>query len=468
MKKNLSLKVQVTILLFAFVTIMLGLIYLFQTAFLDDFYYKQKISTLKNISANITSTLETTGRSDGFSEYGMSNEVCIRTVSNVERYNNNCGCSLKDMSVDTINQVARITIDNGGDYLFDDFKYVSKKEHRRDNLYLYARYLEINGDAVMVMVSSIVTPLDVTVKTLKSQYLVIALIVITMTAILSLLISAIVIRPLKRINAESRKLAQGEYEASNINPGSKEFGELNNTLEKANTDIISADTARKELIGNVSHDLRTPLTMIVGYGEMMKDIPEEMNEENVDIIINEAKRLSSLVDDMLMLSKLDAGQIDLNLKALSAGELLKEVYGQYEKYCESIGAEISLEINEEFEFIADKNRMEQVLYNFVNNALNYNSKDEQKIVLGTRKQDDETYRIYVHDNGDGINENDIDKIWERYYKVDKDHKRPHIGSGIGLSLCKKILEQHNFAYGVSSKINEYSEFYFDVKQVNNN
>ena len=110
----------------------------------------------------------------------------------------------------------------------------------------------------------------------------------------------------------------------------------------------------------------------------------------------------------------------------------------------------------------DEKRIRQVLYNFINNALNYNDKDDQKMILGTEKLED-AYRVYVYDNGCGIAEEDLENIWDRYYKVDKEHKRHLIGSGIGLSLSRELLEAHGLNYGVESQENEYSRFYFDVK-----
>lgn len=461
MKKKTSLTFKVTLLLFVFVGMVLGLIYMFQTVFLDDFYTKQKTDTLKNISRIVESHMNEPYKEEKYAELSMSNEVCIRIISNSEKYSYTGGCFLKDMDVETINHVAEDAIKNGGEKLFDDFKYVSRFDKRTDDLYLVARYIEKGDSVSLIMVSSIVTPLDVTVKTLKSQYGMIVAIVIVMTALLALLISKLVLKPVKEINNESKKLAKGGYDYLNVDDSSVEFEELNSTLNQANEDIQAADKARKELMANVSHDLRTPLTMIVGYGEMIRDIDEENNEENINVIINEAKRLSALVDDILLVSRMETGQIELHNTRISGKELLENVYRQYEKYCESSNVSLKLNTACDFFFKADKARIEQVLYNFINNALNYNDKDNQEIEIGVKKHEN-AYRIYVKDNGEGIDEENIDKIWERYYKVDKQHKRSHIGSGIGLSVCKQILMAHDFNYGVNSKKGEFSEFYFDV------
>ena len=234
-------------------------------------------------------------------------------------------------------------------------------------------------------------------------------------------------------------------------------------FRSANEDILKAEKAKKELLGNVSHDLRTPLTMIVGYGEMIRDLPEENNEENINVIIDEAKRLSTLVDDLIDISKIDAIKLELSKEKVSLKSLLNEVYHQYDKHCKSQGIELTLNTEEEDAQVeVDVKRIKQVLYNFINNSLNYNDKDKQKIEIGYQKLDD-TYRVYVYDNGEGIDEKDINNIWDRYYKVDKEHKRHHIGSGIGLSLAKQLLDAHGFNYGVESQKGEWTRFYFDVQ-----
>ncbi|MBR3228163.1 MAG: HAMP domain-containing histidine kinase, partial [Erysipelotrichaceae bacterium] len=229
----------------------------------------------------------------------------------------------------------------------------------------------------------------------------------------------------------------------------------------ANEEIIKADKAKKELIGNVSHDLRTPLTMIVGYGEMIRNLPEENNPENINVIIDEAKRLSTLVDDLLDLSKAESGKIELNKKETSLNDMLKSVYRQYENYCRTQNVRFELRLAEDRMINIDEHRITQVLYNFINNALNYNDKEDREIILGQEKHGDKT-RVYVYDNGQGIADENISKVWDRYYKVDKEHKRAHLGSGIGLSLSRELLEAHGLEYGVESKEGEYSRFYFEV------
>ena len=208
--------------------------------------------------------------------------------------------------------------------------------------------------------------------------------------------------------------------------------------------------------------------MIVGYGEMMKDFDEEKKNENIDVIVDEAKRLSLLVNDLLDLSKGELGRLELKREKLAVNELLSSVYNQYSHFLETKNIKFEL-INEAKDkyIIGDDKRLKQVLYNFINNAINYNDKKAPKITLKA-SLDAEKVEIGVLDNGKGIKESDLDKIWDRYYKVDKEHKRKVVGSGIGLSLSRAILIEHNFEYGVRSKYQEYSYFYFKAPLLKEN
>ena len=460
MKKKFSLRIELIIFLLIFVLSILGLIYFFQTTFLDSFYKESKINVLENIASEVQLSIENDDLDDYMDQITISNEVCVRVVSNNSKYNNVGACSLKNLDFNTINDIAKQASDNGGDKLFDLFRYHVNSDSELD-IYIYSKLFDINDETVMVLVSTMITPIGATISTIKSQYVIIVGIVVIMTIILALILSHFIIKPIKKINDESKNLAKGEYDKSKVNFKIKEFDELNNTLDKANEDISKADKAKKELLANVSHDLRTPLTMIVGYGEMIRDLPEENNESNINVIIDEAKRLSTLVDDLLDISRIENDNIKLNKKEVSLNDLLTNTYHQYEKYCETQNVKFELKLNEDKIVSIDEARIKQVLYNFINNALNYNDKDNQLIILGSEIIDNKT-RVYVYDNGEGISDKDINNIWDRYYKVDKLHKRSHIGSGIGLALSKQLLEAHNIKYGVESKVGEYTKFYFDL------
>jgi signal transduction histidine kinase len=218
---------------------------------------------------------------------------------------------------------------------------------------------------------------------------------------------------------------------------------------------------REQWMQDISHDLRTPLTMIVGYSEVMRDIPGENTPENVQVIIDETQRLTELVNDMLDLSKIKAGTRKPEFELFDLTETVAAVMLRYEKFTESKNYNITFNANESVMVRADRTMILQVVYNLVNNAINYTGEDGNVII--TQTVFGGKVRISVADTGVGIAEEDIPYIWDRYYKVDKVHKRAKVGTGLGLSIVKGILESHGATYGVESRMGEGSNFWFELE-----
>ena len=459
MKKTFKLRFLMLTILVVFIGLMLALILFLQTTFLDGTYKNNKIAYLKDTAALIDEGIQNDDILSVLEDISFSNEVCIRVVTDAvgfTTYQEASSCALGKLSAKQLNKIATTTFDNGGEALFDNNSSYLK------NVYIYSKLSKVNDENVLIMLSTSIVPLQSTIDTMHDQFNIIIIVVVIATILLALCLSSLIVKPIKKIEMEATNLPSGKYDHKLVKTDAREIENLNNTLARANEEIIKADVARKELIGNVSHDLRTPLTMIVGYGEMIRDFPEENNAENINVIINEAKRLSTLVDDLLDLSKVESGKIEFHNKDIKISDLLGSVYDQFEPYCKANNIEFVLNIEDSDVVVnVDDNRLKQVLHNFMSNALNYNDAKDTKIIIGEEKVDG-AYRIYVYDNGSGVKEEDKDKIWNRYYKVDKEHKRSHIGSGIGLSLCKDILDKMGYKYGVDSVYKEYSKFYFDI------
>ena len=446
-------------ILVVFIGLMLALILFLQTTFLDGTYKNNKIAYLKDTAVQIDEGIQNDDILSVLEDISFSNEVCVRVITDAvgfTTYQDASSCALGKLSSKQLNKIATTTFDNGGEALFDNNSSYLK------NVYIYSKLSKVNDENVLIMLSTSIVPLQSTIDTMYDQFNIIIIVVVIATILLALCLSSLIVKPIKKIEMEATNLPSGKYDHKLIKTDAREIENLNNTLARANEEIIKADVARKELIGNGSHDLRTPWTMIVGYGERIRDFPEENNAENINVIINEAKRLSTLVDDLLDLSKVESGKIEFHNKDIKISDLLESVYDQFEPYCKANNIELVLNIEDSDVVVSvDENRLKQVLHNFMSNALNYNDAKDTKIIIGEEKVDG-AYRIYVYDNGSGVKEEDKDKIWNRYYKVDKEHKRSHIGSGIGLSLCKDILDKMGYKYGVDSVYKEYSKFYFDI------
>jgi signal transduction histidine kinase len=318
----------------------------------------------------------------------------------------------------------------------------------------------VEGDAgnAIIMIYSGISPVNATRSTLSVQLIYISIIIVLAIIILTILINRNIARPLTRINKAAKSLPQGTYEMDPKTNKYQEAYELNETLSQAAKDIKKADKAKRDLIANVSHDLRTPLTMISGYGEMMRDLPGEKTDENCQVIIDEAKRLNTLVNDLLDLSKLQENKIELKKTIFDLSAMLDQQLKKYTVYAYQDGFNIEEHLLEEVLINADQKRMEQVFNNFMTNAINYSGKSKHIIVRET--MDGDEVKVEIQDFGEGIPKDKINDIWDRYYKIDKEHVRAVQGSGIGLSIVKQVLELHGFKYGVISDEGRGSTFWF--------
>ena len=318
-----------------------------------------------------------------------------------------------------------------------------------------------NGDSYGIIISSNVIPVDATVHTIRVELFYISIIMIFISLILALLLSRRFSNPIINLNKSAKEFAKGNFDIKFDANGFKEITELSDTLKKTAIELKKADALKKDLIANVSHDLRTPLTMITAYSEIMRDIPGENTPENVQVIIDETNRLTKLVNDLLDLSKIQAGVTSLETKEYDLTESIESVILRHSKLLEPYDYKINFEFDCHVLVDADEFKIYQVIYNLIANAINYTGEDK-KVTIKQIVNDD-TVRIEVVDTGKGISEDEIENVWERYYKIDKTHKRAIIGTGLGLSIVKNILDLHGAKYGVDSTLGKGSSFWFEMK-----
>ena len=317
------------------------------------------------------------------------------------------------------------------------------------------------GDRYMILLDTSVQPLDSTVRTLITQYAWIAAIIVAAAGIMVFLLYRRISSPLVRMNESAKLLAKGNYDTVFAGEGYLETRELADTLNYAAHELSRLDALQKELIANISHDLRTPLTMIKGYGEVMRDIPDENTPENVQVIIDETTRLSELVNDLLDLSKLQSGASAPHATCFELTGAVREVMTRYETLIKHRGYRVEFRATDSAWVVADRGMLLQVIYNLINNAINYTGEDKTVTVTQTVTEGARV-RISVTDTGEGISPEQLPLIWDRYYKVDKVHRRAMIGTGLGLSIVKGILELHRASYGVSSRRGSGSTFWFEL------
>ena len=288
---------------------------------------------------------------------------------------------------------------------------------------------------------------------------------IVLACFISYFLSIKITKPITNITKKAKELGEGRYDIEFERSDVLEIDELANTLNHVEKDLSKIDELRRDLMANVSHDLKTPLTMIRAYAEMVRDISykdKEKMDKDLNIIIEETERLNVLVNDILDLSKMQADADTLTITEFDLCEVIHEVMKRYE----------ILKTTEDYEFIvtlpekaivkADRNKMMQVIYNLVNNAINYTGDDKKVYVTLTESKKE--YLFEVRDTGKGIKKEEIPYIWNKYYKSDKKHQRNVVSTGIGLSIVKEILSKHKFDYGVKSVAKKGSTFYFKIKR----
>lgn len=346
-----------------------------------------------------------------------------------------------------------------------------RDEQEDNSILLVGSY--IGGDKsnpeAYIFICNFLEPIGTTVTIFKRQFFFVGIIMMVMTVFMSMLFAYKISEPIIRINKSAKELPQGKFNAAISKRDYEEIKQLAGTLGSASKEIAKSDDLRRELMANISHDLRTPLTMIKAYAEMIRDISgdnPEKRERHLKVIIDETDRLSSLVTDILDLSKIQAGVTEMNPETFNFSERLSGVTSRFDIMKDKEGVVIDLHAEENIVITADITKLEQVVYNLINNAVTYAGDDNVVIVRLFRKECG-IARFEVEDHGEGISAENLPYIWDRYYKVNdrtKTHKRAKMGSGIGLSIVKSVLEQHRFAFGAQSSEGAGSIFWFEAPE----
>lgn len=287
------------------------------------------------------------------------------------------------------------------------------------------------------------------------------LVAIVLSFVASGFVAVLVTKPVNEVTERAKQLARGDYSLDvKENYFCREINELSETLDYACVEISKAEKMQQELVANVSHDFKTPLTMIKAYASMIREISgddKEKRDAHAKVIIDESDRLTALVVDLLDISKIRAGLDGDERSVFNLSEEVWRVAGRFDYLKETAGYEIVTEIQDDLYISANRARIEQVLYNLIGNAVNYTGDDKKVKVRLYRKG--ENSRFEVADSGKGIKRDEIDTIWDRYYRSSETHKRPVKGTGLGLSIVKGILEAHGYPFGVESEEGKGSVFW---------
>ena len=456
MKNSLATKIFKYLAIFSlFILIFL---FFFQVIFINTFYEWTKTRTIKNLSKDILVTERDTSLYDKLDRVSYKENVCIElTNSNGDNLysSNGSNCRLRSRTIkrNFINSNKESKTYN----LVNNFtkeKSIMSATKLSNNLYIF--------------ISTSLIPLDSTINIIEQQLIIVSIVVLLLSIVVAYFISKRLSNPIIKISKAAKLISKGKLK-TNFDSGSdiKELVDLTNALNDMKDELSKTEELQRDLMANVSHDLKTPLTMIKAYAELILDIninDKEKCKNNLNIIIEEVNRLNNLVNDILTLTKVESNLDNLSKSEFDLINLIKKIVKQHNIYVIKDGYSIEF-IHDNIDKLvinADKKKIEQVIYNLLNNALNYTGEDKKVIIKV--EDDDKDYTIMVIDSGKGIDKKEIDHIFDRYYRSKKNHKRYVYGTGLGLSIVKNILLLHNYPYGVKSIKNKGTTFYFKIKK----
>lgn len=496
--KSLGIRGRLVIGFTLFVLIVLIIVWVFQVMLLNFFYEQTKLSDLHSVQEGIDNAI-TDGELDiACNDLAVEYDVCISVYSVEDEAIGDLviskevspTCIIHYTDTQSLNSYYEKALAGGGEYTQrftltaqentipsrpDSQQGKPHPSHKNDE---YS--CNISNDDTFVIAVSVkalsdslgndyaafinlrFTPVNAVQHTRSIQYVYIAIVVIIAAIIFSFFFSNKIARPLERMTLAAEHMANGDYSTHFKVEGYRETRRLAQTLNYAVDEISQTDKLQRELIANVSHDLRTPLTLISGYAEMMRDIPGENNPENSQIIIDETKRLTTLVNDMLDFSKYNSGFEEPVFNSFNLTKTVRSVINRYNELVRQNGYNFIFTAEDEVMVNADERMILQVIYNLINNAINYTG-DDKTVIINQTLTEDGRVKISITDTGKGIPEEAITQIWNRYYKVDKSHRRSVTGSGLGLSIVSKLLQLHSAEYGVESSDNSGSTFWFKLR-----
>lgn len=483
-RKLLSVSGKIFMVILLFVVIVLGLTWALEFLLLDTFYAStEKKSIRRNVELIAQNIDNKTYLPTLANRIAHLENMCIVVADNigsapiVEEY----PWTDSEMGTRTSGQYFELARANenreffevtpgkfvDASYAADDYLgNVPNQNLTPSSSYTFAKIIKDSaGETYIIIAEGSINPLSVVKRTLVLQLATVSAVFVILSLFVTAMLAKTIASPIIALNELAKDMPKGDVEFDSVKSGYLEIEELKDTISYASIELDKLEVYRRELVANVSHDLRTPLALIKGYSEMMKDIPSEANVENLQVVIDESSRLVSLVNDMLDLSKLQSGGEKLKFNAFDIVETLGDMLERHGKLLKAQGYTLIWEHEDIGYVYADKSKIIQVMYNLINNAVNYCGEDRQVIVKQYTNR--LNIRIEVTDNGDGIDVDVLPHIWDRYYKSEKSHKRAVVGTGLGLSIVKSVMNMHpGGVYGITApKEGPGSTFYIELPKL---
>jgi signal transduction histidine kinase len=455
----------------------MGLLWFLQIFFLSTYYEEMKINETLRISGSIVEKYGQDGLFDEIARVMRRNDMYIQIEAHIDDsyltlyspyYNDGAGDDEDDGASPVPFPVYNNEISAIREQLMThdslDAARIMSNPMRDARMLAYCTYLDRTaGQEVLLYIFSPLYPVESTIEILADQLKYITVISLILAFLLSFYMSHIVTKPITGITKSAAKLAEGRYGVAFEGGRYSETIKLADTLNYTSQELARADNMQKDLIANVSHDLRTPLTMVKSYAEMIRDLSgddPEKRGEHLRVIIDEADRLSLLVSDLLELSQMQSGRLSMSFTAFSMRDTIDNLLQSYHIFAEREGFELRFHANGDAVVTGDEGKIKQVLSNLITNAIKFSG--DSKLVEIELTEGNGVARCAVRDHGMGIQKKDLKNIWQRYYKASGNYLRSAEGTGLGLSIVKEILTLHGAKFGVDSEPGRGSVFWFEI------
>ena len=446
-----------------FVLLTFLLLWVCQVLFLQNFYDRMKTKDVMRLADKMVTLYQQGDYEEQFTELAFQNDLCVEVRSRFNqpiyrRHIRDGSCFIHGYENHASDIVRAVRESAGGVYYGKDTHPVTNVK-----VLIYARVI---GSPSMpegyLILNTTLAPVSATVSIIWRQLVIITILLVLIAAILSMVVSDRLAKPIVRVTKDAQQLAHGKYDIHFDGSGYDEAVRLAETLTYASHEINRVDTMQRDLIANASHDLRTPLTMLKAYAEMIRDLSGDnpvKRAEHLQVIIEETDRLTALVNDILDLSKYENGKMKLERSEFDIEDRLTEIVERYRGLSDVSGYQFELETDGEAIVSCDAGKIEQVICNLMNNAMNYSG--ESKRIFVKLQHEKDGIRISVRDEGAGMDQETLSRIFDKYYRSEN-YKREVRGTGLGLSIVKAILRMHDYAFGVDSTVGVGSTFWFVI------
>lgn len=465
--KSIKFKTWLYFILFAIFLMLI--LWFFQVLLLNTFYSVMKDEQTQRVAKTIETAYNTKDNArflKSVENISNSNDMYIYIVSydGKTMYFRPAGDNTSaQYYVDQIDTINNAMLEEKTD---STYKRIKSADDSKDVL-AYGKLLTAEDrEPLLVYIFSPLYPVTSTIQILTNQLIYVTILSLMVACLISFYLSIRITRPIRKITRSADRLADGEYGIVFKGGHYTEINTLADTLTRASIELEKSDMLQKDLIANVSHDLRTPLTMIRSYAEMIRDLSgdnPQKREQHLQVIIDETERLNMLVGDLLSLSRMQSGKMVLTPSDFSITHAAHSILNTYKIMEEEEGYKFNLNCSSNYIVNGDEEKIKQVISNLFTNAIKFSGED--KTVNISLKRRGKYVLCRIEDHGIGIAPEELDHVWERYYRASSNMVRASEGSGLGLSIVKEILTLHKVNYGVDSTVGKGTTFWFELNWV---